>query len=82
MSYCVAVRCNNNSFRKNREKGTSFYSFPKDNTLNQKWIQNIKRMNLPNDPKFCHYHLESSCFKRDLQVNTYTLDFSLLMFVF
>ena len=42
MPYCVAVGCSNNSFRKNIEKGTSFYSFPKDDTLKQKWIQNIK----------------------------------------
>ena len=63
MSYCGAVGCSNNSFRKNREKGTSFYSFLEDDTLKQKWIQNIKRVNLPNDPKVCHYHFESSCFK-------------------
>ena len=51
MLYCAAVECNNNSFRKKREKGARFYSFPKDDTLKQKWIQNIKRVNLPNDPK-------------------------------
>ena len=27
MPYCVAVGCSNNSFRKNREKCTGFYSF-------------------------------------------------------
>ena len=70
MPYCVAVGCSNNSFRKNREEDTSFYSFPKDDILKQKWIQNIKGVNLPNDPKICHYHFESSCFKPDLQVNT------------
>ena len=69
MPYCVAVGCNNNSFRKNREKGTSFYSFPKDDTLKQKWIQNVKRVNLANDPNICHYHFESSLFKGDLQGN-------------
>ena len=42
MLYCVALRCSNNSFRKNSEKGTSFYSFPKDD--NQKWIQNMKQL--------------------------------------
>ena len=63
MPYCIAVGCRNNSFRKNREKGKSFYSFPKDDTLKQKWIQNIKRVNLPNDLKICHYHCESSCFE-------------------
>ena len=82
MSYCVVVGCSNNSFRKNREKGKSFYSFPKGDTLKQKWIQNIKQVNLPNDPKICHYHFESSCFKRDLQVNIYILDFNLLIFIF
>ena len=66
MPYCVAVGCSNNSFRKNREKDTSFYSFLKDDTIKQKWVQNIKGVNLPNDPKICHYHFESSCFKPDL----------------
>ena len=36
MPYCVAVGCSNSSFRKNREKGTSFYSFLKDDSLKQK----------------------------------------------
>lgn len=68
MPYCVAVGCNNNTFTKNREKGISFYSFPKDNLLRQKWIQNIKRENLPKDLKICHLHFEKKCFKRDLEV--------------
>ena len=63
MPYCAVVGCSNNSFRKNREKSTSFDSFLKDDTLKQKWIQNIKQMNLPSNPKICHYHFESSCFK-------------------
>ena len=59
-----------------------FFSFPKVNTLKQKWIQNIKRVNLPNVPKICHYHFKNSCFKRDLLVNTYILDFNLLIYIF
>ena len=82
MLHCVADGCSKNSFMKNREKSASFYSFPKDDTLRNKWTQNIKRVNLPIDPKICHYHFESSCFKQDLQVNTYTLDFNLLIFIF
>ena len=42
MPYGVAVGCSNNSFRKNREKGTNFDTSPKDDTLKQKWTQNIK----------------------------------------
>ena len=46
MPYCVAAGCSNNSFRKNKEQGTGFYSLPKDDTLKQKRIQNIKQVNL------------------------------------
>ena len=67
---------------KTEKKGITFYSFPKNDTLMYKWIQNIKPVNLPNDPNIFHYHFESSCFKRDLQVNTYILDFNLLTFIF
>ena len=61
---------------------TSFDSFPEDDTLKQKWIQNIKLVNLPNNPKIWHYHFESYCFKQDLHVNTYIFDLNHLTVIF
>ena len=68
MPWCVAVGCSNNTFRKNREKGVSFYNLPKDESLKNKWLVNIKRENINKNPKLCHHHFEESCFKRDLEV--------------
>ena len=36
MPLCVALGCSNNAFSKNREKGVSFYSFPKDENLKKR----------------------------------------------
>ena len=69
MPWCVVVGCNNNTFKKNRDKDVSFFRIPKDGSLKRRWVQNIKRENLPKDPKICHLHFEESCFKRDLQVS-------------
>ena len=64
MPWCVVVGCNNNTFKKNRDKDVSFFRIPKDGSLKRRWVQNIKRENLPKDPKICHLH-----FKRDLQAS-------------
>ena len=69
MPWCVVVGCNNNTFKKNRDKDVSFFRIPKDGSLKRRWVQNIKRENLPKDPKICHLHFEESYFKRDLQVS-------------
>ena len=53
---------------KNREKGVSFYSFPKDKNLKKRWLANIKRKNKKN-PKFYHQHFENSCFRKVLKVS-------------
>ena len=68
MSWCVAVDCSNNAFTKNREKDVSFYNLPKDLKLRKRWLANIKRENIPKNPKICHQHFEDSCFKRDFEV--------------
>ena len=39
--WCVAVGCNNNIFPKNRKKGVSFYSFPKDENLKKRCLANV-----------------------------------------
>ena len=46
MPLCVAVGCSTNTFSKNREKRFRFYSFPKDENLNKRWLANIKRENI------------------------------------
>ena len=68
MSLCVAVGCSNDAFSKNREKGVSFYSFPKDENLKKRWLTNIKRENINKNPKPCRQHFQNSCFKRELDV--------------
>ena len=68
MPWCVAVGCNSNSFKKNRNKDVKFFSIPKNESLRKKWFANIKRENPPKEPMICHLHFEESCFRRDLQV--------------
>ena len=68
MPWCIAVDCNSNIFKSNRDKNVSFYGLPKDENLKKRWLQNIKRENLPKDKKICHLHFEEHCFKRDLKV--------------
>jgi hypothetical protein len=68
MGWCMVVNCSNNTFSKNREKNISFFRLPHDVNLKKKWLANIKRENLPKDPKICHQHFEESCFGRDLKV--------------
>ena len=55
MPWCVVVGCSKNTFSKNRKKGVSFYSFPKDENLMKRWLANTMRENIKN-PKLCHKH--------------------------
>ena len=78
MPWCIAVDCNSNTFKSNRDKNVSFYGLPKDENLKKRWLQNIKRdadgisscpfADFPKDKKICHLHFEEHCFKRDLKV--------------
>ena len=68
MTWCVAVDCSSNSFTKTRAKGVQFFQLPKNEGLKKKWLQNIKRENLPKKPTLCELHFEESCIKSDLQV--------------
>ena len=53
MTWCVAVGCSSNYFKKNRIEGISFYQLPKDDFfLKKRRPQNIKRENLPNIHQF------------------------------
>ena len=49
MVHCVAVNCNNNTYKKGQNTGVSFYRLPKDKSLKEKWLINLKRENPPND---------------------------------
>ena len=69
MTWCVAVGCSSNSFTKKRVKGLRFFQIPKNESLKKRWLQNIKRDNLPKNPSVCELHFEENCFKRDLQVS-------------
>ena len=77
MPWCVAVDCGNNTF-----KDVIFYNLPKDINLRKKWITNIKRENIPKNPKIWHQHFEGSCFKRDLEVNIVPLLFTDLFILY
>ena len=76
MNWCVAVGCNSNSFTKDRKKGLKFFRLPKHDNLKKKWLQNIKRENLPKTPTLCQLHFEGHCFKRDLEVSKINLSWS------
>ena len=76
MTWCVAVDCSSNSFTKNRVKGLRFFQLPKNEILKKRWLQNIKRENLPKNPTVCELHFEENCFKRDLQVNWFSQIYS------
>ena len=70
------------AFTKNRDKDVSFYNLPKDKNLRKKWLTNIKRENIPKNPKICHQHFEDSCFKMDLEVNIFPLLFTNLFILY
>ena len=63
MTWCVAVRCNRNSFTKDRKNGLKFFRLPKDDNLKKKWLQNIKMENLPKPPTLCQLHSENTVSK-------------------
>ena len=67
MLFCAAVECCSEPVK---SQDISFYRLPRDQTLGAKWLQNLKRDNLPSEKniRVCHLHLEGECFKRDLEV--------------
>ena len=68
MTWCVAVGCDSNSYKKDRKK-VKFFRFPKDDVLKKKWIQIIRRENLPKDPSICELHFDEISFERDMEVS-------------
>ena len=79
MVHCVAVNCNDNTYKKGQNTGVSFYRLPKDKGLKEKWLINLKRENSTNDVRLCHLHFQDSCFKRDLEVTCIFCYFLLIL---
>ena len=48
MLFCAGVECCNES---GKPQDISFYRLPRDQTLNAKWLQKLKRDNLPSEKK-------------------------------
>ena len=74
MSICVAVNCSNKS---NKAKNIVLYCLPRDKTIQKQWFANLKRENIPAEVRVCSMRFEESCFKRDLEVIYFSIQFFL-----
>ena len=65
MVRCCVPDCANDTRQK---KGWSFFSFPTDQYLTQKWLKKISRLGFVPTPgsRVCSEHFEAECFERDL----------------
>ena len=75
MGICAAVNCSDKS---NKAKNIVLYSLPKDKTIQQQWLANLKRENIPTEVRVFSMHFEESCFKRDLEVICFSIQVFLL----
>ena len=70
-----AVGCSNDSRSVSKEHGISFHRLPTQNSLLQKWLAKISRVDfvVTKDTRLCSDHFEPDCFERDLKAerNTY-----------
>ena len=57
-----------NLLRKIELKELVFTIYQKMKIKKKRWLQNIKRENLPKNPSICHLHFEEGCFNRELEV--------------
>ena len=65
MTNCSAPGCTN---RSEDNKNISFLRLPsKSEEIKKKWLQNLKRKNIPETVFICSEHFEPHCFKRDLR---------------
>ncbi|XP_077367060.1 uncharacterized protein LOC144010562 isoform X2 [Festucalex cinctus] len=72
MVYCVAVGCTNG-----QGSGKSFFSFPKEKQLRDRWIRKVSRQGRKRGElwsptkhsKLCGDHFEPACFSKDLAEN-------------
>ena len=71
MVHCAAIDCTNSSGKKNDES-ISFFKLPKDPERKKLEISKLKCENLPKEENIyvCHFHFDSSCFKRDFRVSS------------
>lgn len=65
--HCSVPMCSSDT-RLEKCKGVSFHSFPKNEQLQQQWIQNIRRdvgkdFNLNSHTRVCSLHFEQSCYE-------------------
>ena len=69
MVYCCAVGCSNDSRSVSKEHGISFHRLPTENSLLQKWLAKISRVDfvVTKDTLLCSDHFEPDCFERDLK---------------
>ena len=69
MVYCCAVGCSNDSRSVSKEHGISFHRLPTENSLLQKWLAKISRVDfvVTKDTRLCSDHFEPDCFERDLR---------------
>lgn len=69
MVYCCAVGCSNDSRSVSKEHGISFHLLPTENSLLQKRLAKISRVDfvVTKDTRLCSDHFESDCFERDLK---------------
>ena len=67
MVFRAAVGCCSES---EKSQNINFYRLPRDQTVKAKWLQKLKRDNLPSEKniRVCQLHFEDECFKRDLEV--------------
>ena len=69
--HCPAIDCTNSSGKKDDES-ISFFKLPKDPERKKLWISKVKCENLLKEENIfvCHFHFDSSCFKRDFRVSS------------
>ena len=79
MGICAAVNCSNKS---NKAKNIALYHLPKDKTIQKQWLANLKRENIPTEVRVCSMHFEEFCFKRDLEVIYFSIQFSYFFFTY
>ena len=59
MTWCVAVGCSSNYFKKNRIEGISFYQLPKDDIFfKKKEASKYQESKFTKYPSICHLNFE------------------------
>ena len=61
----------------------SFFKLPKEPEWKKLWISKLKRENVPKEENICmcHFHFDSSCFKRDFRGSSIILKIAKLKII-